>query len=444
MRIKLLFLVASVISLRCAEAQIINTIAGNGTSGYSGDGGAAVSASLHNPWQVTLDTLGTIYFVDESNNRIRKIDTTGIITTVAGTGVYGFSGDGGLATSAQLLACDGVAVDSHGNIYIADSGNHRIRKINPAGIISTYAGNGVMGYSGDGGLATLAKLYGPGMLAIDAMDNLYFCDGFNGWAVRKIDPSGIITRVAGKDSAGFSGDGGMATQARIAGIAGITFDVAGNIYLADFNNQRIRRIDHSGIINTIAGTGVAGYGGDGGPALLAELYNPTGIKEDASGNLYISDANNNRIRKIDPLGTITTIVGTGTGGFAGDGGPAINAELWYPYDVAFDKQGNLIIADNANNRIRKVTNVANVVAEDHANYFSTEPNPASESIKVVSPLSFSQIAIRNFLGNEVIVQNLDANKGSRTINISTLPNGIYFVSVIAGSNTSTKKLIVQH
>jgi sugar lactone lactonase YvrE len=310
-----------------------------------------------------IDGVGNLYIADRTNNRIRKIDTNGAITTVAGNGTSGFSGDGGIATSASLNAPNGLATDNVGNLYIADTNNNRIRKVDTSGIITTIAGNGTIGFGGDGGMAVAANLSAPNEVAIDGVGNLYIADTNNN-RIRKIDGGGVITTVAGSGTTGFGGDGGLAVNASLNTPSGIAIDSGGNLYIADTNNSRIREVNGTGIISTIAGNGTSGFNGDGGPAIAASLSIPVEIALDSAGNLYITDANNNRIRKVDNSGIISTVAGNGTVGFGGDGGNAVNANLNFPNGIATDSTGNVYIADTNNNRIREVNNsgVINTIA----------------------------------------------------------------------------------
>ena len=278
---------------------IITTVAGNGVAGFSGDGGPATSASLSIPVAVALDSAGNLYITDGAGYRIRKVSTAGIITTVAGNGnAGGFSGDGGPATSASLNQPQGVVLDTAGNLYIADNGNYRIRKVSTAGIITTVAGNGdAGGFSGDGGPATSASLTSAVGVTLDTSGNLYISE-FNGHRIRKVNTAGIITTVAGNGVQGFSGDNGAATSARLNSPAGMALDSAGNLYISDANNDRIRKVNTAGIITTVAGNGVRGFAGDGGLATSASLNYPVGTAVDAAGNLYVSEFNNNRVRKV--------------------------------------------------------------------------------------------------------------------------------------------------
>ena len=334
----------------------ISTVAGNGTAGYSGDNGLETAANLSVPEAVAVDSAGNIYIADTFNNVIRRVSaSTGYISTVAGTGTRGYSGDGGPATIAELYMPTGVAVDVTGNIYFAD--NQRIRKVTAStGIITTVAGSGVQGYSGDGGPAASAELNWPWAVAVDAVGNIYFTDTDN-QRIRKVAVStGIITTVAGIGTPGYSGDGGPATSAELNSPFGIAVDAAGNIYFADYFNNRVRKVTAStGDISTVAGNGTQGFSGDGAMATSAEMYYPTSVAVDTVGNLYIADDVNDRIRKVTAsTGIIQTVAGTGSTGYSGDGGPATGGELFWPYGVAVDTAGNIYIADKDNNRIRAV------------------------------------------------------------------------------------------
>jgi uncharacterized protein (TIGR03437 family) len=324
--------------LGLAAQGIISTVAGNGIGGFSGDGGSALAAALNGPESVALDGAGNLYIADAGNHRIRRVDASGTIRTIAGNGIQGFSGDGGPATAAQLSQPYRVAVDGAGNLYIADYGNNRIRKVNTSGIISTVAGNGAVGFSGDGGLATSATLNGPLGVAVDSMGNIYLSDTSN-QRVRKVSPSGIITTVAGKGTLGFSGDGGPASLATLANPEGLAVDSVGHLYISDFNNNAIRQVDTSGTINTLS-TG---------------LFGPRGVGVDGAGNLYIADTFDNLVLRLSTSGTISILAGSsGSQGFSGDGGPALSAALNLPSGVVVDSAGNLYIADAGNNRVRKV------------------------------------------------------------------------------------------
>jgi sugar lactone lactonase YvrE len=336
----------------------ITTFAGTGEGGFSGDGGPATSAHLNYPKGMAVDGQGNVYIADTRNLRVRKVSLDGRITTIAGNGRYGSSGDGGPATSAQLYYPVWLAVDGQGNVYIADARDEdlitHVRKVSPGGTITTFAGTGARGFSGDGGPATSAQLESPGGLAVDRKGNVYIADGSR---VRKVDPGGTITTFAGTGRWGFSGDGGPATSAQLKSPKGVAVDGKGNVYIADSNNLRVRKVDPGGTITTFAGTGSRGFSGDGGPATSAQLNYPWGLAVDGKGNVYIADGSS-RVRKVSVGGTITTFAGTGIRGSSGDGGLATSAQLNYPSGLAVDRQGNVYIADAYNHRVRKVGDVS--------------------------------------------------------------------------------------
>ncbi|MGP8217623.1 MAG: T9SS type A sorting domain-containing protein [Bacteroidia bacterium] len=348
-------------------AQNITTVAGDGTGGYSGNGGSATAAEIMNPQGVATDSQGNIYIADPGNNVIRKVDLAGNITTVAGNNAAGYTGDGGAATAAELHGATNVKVDASGNIYIGDYYNNCIRKVNTSGIISTVVGNGIPGYSGDGGQATAAEIDRPHDIAIDASGDLYIVD-VNNSCIRKVNTSGIISTFAGNGIGGYSGDGGQATAAELDVPLSVALDASGNLYITDKFNNAIRKVNTSGVISTFAGNGTAGYNGDGIQATSAEINAPWGIALDAAGNVYIGDDLNNRIRKINTSGTITTIAGNGTPGYSGDGGVATVAKIDNPLGVAVDASGSVYIGDYSNFRVRKVSTpyppIANFSAND--------------------------------------------------------------------------------
>ena len=337
-------------------SQTISTIAGTGTAGYSGDSGPATFARINYASAVISDAASNLYFPDMNNNCVRKISTSGIITTIAGSssGIAGFSGDGGPATLAKLNTPYDIAFDDTGNLYIADGYNHRIRKINSSGIISTFAGTGSPGFSGDGLAATLAKFWNPFYVCTDHYGNVYVSDNQN-QRVRKINVAGIVSTVIGNSVSGDSGDGGIGTLAEISYPGGIKVDSSKNLYIAEYSN-RIRKVDSFGIVSTIIGVGPVGFSGDGGPATAAYLHQPIGFVLDPMGNMIFTDVQNQRVRKVDvATGIITTIAGNGIAGYSGDGMNATAAELNFPPSLCLDNSQNLIIADGQNFRIRKVT-----------------------------------------------------------------------------------------
>ena len=322
-----------------------------GTAGSAGDGRVATSAQLNTPRGISVDISGNVYIADQNNHKIRMVNSTGIITTFAGTGAEGSSGDGRAATSAQLFNPIAVSVDISGNVYIADSDNNKIRMVNSTGIITSFAGTGARGDSGDGGAAASAQLASPFGISVGKFGNVYIADTGNR-KVRMVTSTGIITTFAGTGAEGSNGDGGAASSAQFTGPWGVYVDISGTVYIADVH--KIRMVTSKGIITTFAGMGAQGSGGDGGAATSAQLYNPTGLSVDISGNVYIADTYNSKIRMVNSSGIITTIVGTGAYGSSGDGGAATAAQLNYPYRVSVDISGNVYIADTYNNKIRKV------------------------------------------------------------------------------------------
>ena len=455
---------------------VITTVAGNGTAGYSGDNGAATNAEISNFSNLGLcvDAFGNLFIADAQNNRIRKVATNGIITTVVGTGSSGFFGDNGSATSATINNPMGVAVDSSNNLYIADSGNNRIRKVNASGIITTFAGTGTSGYSGDGGAATSAKINNPAGVVVDAAHNLFIVDTGN-QCVRKIGTNNIINTVAGNGTNGFSGDGGVATNANlfnpqnvsvdgignlfiadsinnrirkvgtngiISTMAGwivndtnfatnVTFNIAigiasdsvGNIYIADSYNNRIRELGTNGIVSTVAGNGIASYSGDGGVATNASFRNIWSVTVDSVGNIFIPDRLNNRVRKVDTNGIVSTITGNGTSSFSGDGGAATNATVSAPLAVTCDSVGNLFFVGNS--RVRKVDTsgiIATVAGNGSIGY--SGDGGAATNAKLFSPFAVSVDSIGNLF--------IDDQANFRIRKVDT--NGI--ISTVAGNGTA--------
>lgn len=353
LRIYLLHFASLLLVYNCSYAQIITTAVGTGSAAFSGDGGLATAAALHTPHGITFDAAGNLYICDVNNNRIRKVTPAGIISTIAGTGVAGDTPDGALATATKVSQPFDVVVDAAGNIYYCDQNNHKVKKISTSGIVNTIAGTGTIGFTGDGGPATSARLNTPTGLVFDVAGNLYFADQYN-HRIRKISPAGIITTVAGTGSAAYGGDGGPATAASLSFPNFLSLDNSGNVLITDNGNHRIRRLTPGGIITTIVGNGVSTFAGDGGQATNASIYYPGEAMMDAAGNIYVSDNINNRIRLVNTSGFISTFCGTGAGTFCGDGGPAISACINGPVDIAIDGAGSLHISDLANNRIRKI------------------------------------------------------------------------------------------
>jgi sugar lactone lactonase YvrE len=329
--------------------------AGSGKSGFSGDGGQATNASFRVPAGLAFDLEGNLYIADRENHRVRKVDTKGYISTFAGIGEAGFSGDEGPAVKARLNLPSGVVVDKKGNLYISDRSNDRIRVVDKKGVIRTYAGSGVAGFQGDAGPALKAQLDKPFGIALDETENLYIADRNNN-RVRKVSPDGIITTVAGDGGFFFMGDNGPAYRASVAAPTGVALDSKGNLYIADRNNNRVRVVDRTGMIRTVVGTGQQDYNGDSEMARETNLYLPFGLTVDSNDNLLVIDRSHYRIRRIDPKsGQVETVAGNGMKLFAGDGGPATGATLSFPHGMSVDKKDNIIFSDKGHFRIRKIT-----------------------------------------------------------------------------------------
>jgi trimeric autotransporter adhesin len=472
----------------------IQTIAGGGTSGYSGDGGPAINAQLIAPGALATDTAGNLYIVDgalfgslgRTAARIRKISKDGTISTIAGNGSIGYAGEGGPAASAQFGILSGLATDSSGNLYVADTPG--IRKISRAGIITTVAGvdNPTAGVSlGDGGPANVASLSAPTGVAVDSTGAVYISDTFNNrirkvtgdgiintiagtdvnWPsglamdaggnvyvadsgngrIRKISTDGIVTTVAGSGQAiqpAFSGDGGPATSAKLWWPKDVALDHSGNLYIADTGNNRIRMVTSAGIITTIAGGGVAGYAGgfsgDGGPATSAQFLLPSGLAVDRSGNVYVADTNNFRVRQISPSGIITTLAGNGSKGSSGDGGPAAKAQLTGPFGLKLDGTGNLFIADGTSVRMVTPAGVITTVAGTGVLGFSGDGGPATGAELGAWGLAFDGT------GNLYLADPWDNNvRVLRTASSPVIVNVVNAASNLGGSISAGELVVVE-
>jgi sugar lactone lactonase YvrE len=389
---------------------LITTLAGNGSSGYSGDNGLAVTGKISYPYGMAVDKVGNLFFADSSNNRIRKVDTKGVMTTVAGSGLSGFSGDGGAATNARLSGCLGVARDGQDDLLIADTSNNRIRKVDTNGIITTVAGGGL---GGDGGAATNAGLNNPAGVVVDTNGNIFIDDWFNN-RIRKVDSNGIITTVAGRATSGFSGDGGAATNASLKQPQGLALGRNGDLFIADYGNNRVRKVAANGVITTIAGTGFSLASGDNSAATNAGV-NPYAVAVDDYGDVLIADGGNNRIRQVDPYGIITTIAGTNSSGYNGDGVPATSALLNSPRGLTLDNYGRIIIADTDHSRIRRfgqgpallLDNVAATNAGDYTLVINSSFGSVTSSVATLTvllpPTIVSQPANQSVgLGNNAV------------------------------------------
>jgi len=415
-----------------SHGQIITTIAGTGTATFSGDGGLANKAALNSPHGVALDNAGNVYIADSGNNRIRKINSAGVITTVAGCGnnttacVQVGLGDGGPATAPLIMSPWDVVADNAGNFYFTDSGNMRIRKVDTSGTITTVAGGG-SNSPGDGGPATSAQLVNPTGLAINSSGNLYFTDA-DANRVRKVSTSGIITTIAGNGGKGFSGDGLQATNAMLNGPHGVGVDTAGNIYIADTLNVRVRKVNPSGVITTIAGNGQAGATQEGAAATSTSLNSPWGVKADGAGNVYISDLQNIRVFKVNTSGIIATFAGTGTAGFSGDGGAAASAQFDGPTGLAVDAAGSVYISDTVGNRLRKVFAGAALPPTISAivNGASFQPGMVPGSFATIQGANLASVV--DTWANSIVNGNLPTALDGVSVNIGTKPAYLSYVS----------------
>jgi NHL repeat len=343
-------------SLASGATNDITTVAGTGTPGFSGDGGPATAAQLSVPAAVEFMPDGSYLIADQSNQRVRRVAPDGTVTTVAGSGTAGAGGDGGPALNAQLNTINGLAATPDGGFLIADSANHRVRRVSADGTITRAAGGGTQGL-GDGGPATSAQLNFPSDVAARPDSSFLISDNDN-HRIRQVAADGTITTVVGTGTAGFSGDGGPAASAQINNPASIALTPDGGFIFSEIEGQRIRAVSAAGTITTVAGTGVAGFSGDGGPATSAQVRTAIGLAITAGGGFVFADSGNQRVRRVLPDGTVTTIAGTGTAGFGGDGGPASSAQLNNPVWVDLTAVGDLLIVDTNNHRIRRVEGVA--------------------------------------------------------------------------------------
>jgi uncharacterized protein (TIGR03437 family) len=410
MRVPLVVLfVLAASSSTFAQTYTISTVAGTGASGLSGDNGPAINAQLTNPVGVAVDSAGNLYIADAGNGRVRRV-SKGVIATVAGGGTS--LGDNGPATSAQLISPTGVAVDSTGNLFIADVNGQRIRKVSN-GVITTVAGGGTS--LGDNGPATSAQLISPIGVAVDSAGNLYIAD-MNNYRVRKVS-NGVITTVAGNGYEGFSGDNGAAINAQLANPMGVAVDSAGNLFIADQSNRRVRKVS-SGVITTVAGSGTEGFSGDNGPATSAQLSYPVGVAVDSDGSLYIVD--NQRIRKVSN-GVISTAAGTGTPGFSGDNGPAINAELANPEAVAVDSAGDVYVGDTGNHRVRAMTPVGPSCAYSVSTTALPAPSAGGSLYVSIQTTSSCPWTILDLPG-WITVSGAASGMGSATVTLVVSPN----------------------
>ncbi len=426
-----------------AQGQKIMTLAGTGITGFSGDGYSASGANFNGPTEVVLDNAMNLYILDYNNYRIRKVNTAGIVTTVAGNGIPGNTGNCTLGTTAEIAAIS-IAVDRRNNLYFTDQSNAIIRKVNALGIISHVAGTGAMGYFGDGVSATLAKFKQPQGIAVDDTGNIFIADAGN-HVIRRIDTFGKITTIAGTPgSAGYFGDGGLAIYAQLDSPWAVKVDHRGNIYINDFKNNVIRKIDTAHVITTFAGTvGVYGNSGDLGLASLASLNMPRGLGIDTFNNLYIADALNNVIRKVDTFGIISTVAGNGWFGFGGDYGYALGANFKNPYGVAVDVYGSIYIADANNQRVRKTFSTDGVERIAVSNGVAAYPNPFSGQVVVTGVEKTDKVEMYDVLGRLVNGTWEAGADNRRSFTTSGISSGIYLLKVSGefGGLKATLKIV---
>ena len=430
--LKLILIALLLFQFSFIHAQIINTVAGTGSSIDSGDDNLAYAAGIHNPSNIAFDKNGNLYIVEGPGAKIRKISNSGVITTVAGTGISGYSGDNGPATMAQLKFPIGLTVDTSGNIYFCDYQVNRIRKVDiSTGIITTIAGNGFAGFAGDDGLASAAALNAPEDICCDKNGNLYIADTYNN-RIRKVNNLGIISTVAGTGATTFNGDGGLADTSNLNFPVSVCIDYVGNLYISDNAHRRIRMVNSFGIINTIAGNGIFGIIGDGGLATNAELSDNANITCDATGNLYISFAYpTNRIKVVNSSNLIRTVTGNGIGAYFGDGGLDTFAEVNNPTGLVTDSCGNLFIADEYNNRIRKVSFNPSCfptnTKENSAQQITIYPNPVTTEISIDNVKGETKYRIYSSIGN--IEQTGILKVGNNRVTIKTLTKGLLLIEI---------------
>ena len=426
-----------------AQSGYITTIAGNGVTQYIGDGYPATNYSLGGPAGICIDKWGNIYNTDFASQRVQMTDPGDTLHTFAMNGTFGYTGDNGPATNATTHNPFGIAADTAGNIYICEQYNAVVRKVDKVtGWITTVCGSGITGFSGDGGPATAARLNEPCGIDVDRAGNIYIADRSN-QRIRKVDAvTGKISTIAGTGLNGYTGDGNAATTAQLSYPTGVCADSAGNVYICEYGNNTIRKIDGStGLISTLAGNGVAGYSGDDGPATASQLTQPSDVHMSGRGNLYVADNGNNRVRMITTDGRIVTVAGSGMYGYAGDGGPAIAAKFINPAAVVTDVEENIYIADYNNSAIRRVqAPPVGVQQVGKASTFRVFPNPANGVFYCsASSLVNGELSVYNSLGAVVVTQAFTGTEVS--VDITAQPPGIYLLQVRTQTQAITIRVI---
>jgi sugar lactone lactonase YvrE len=418
------------------HAQVVSTFAGSGNVGSTD--GTGTYDSFYWPQGLAVDGSGHVYVADGSNNRIRMITPGGVVSTFAGS--LGAGSDNGTVSVARFFNPTGVAIDGSGNVYVADQNNHLIRKITPVGVVSTLAGSGSQGFAN--GIGTAASFSFPSEIAVDGLGNVYVADQDN-FRIRKITPAGVVSTFAGSSVAGFAN--GTGTAASFSPLTGLALDVSGNVYVADYGNHSIRKITPAGVVSTLAGSG--SQGSSDGTGTAASFNYPTRVVVDGSGNVYVADRTNNLIRKITPTGVVITLAGSGSVGSAN--GMGIAASFNGPSGVAIDGSGNLYVADTYNNRIRKITGIPTGIEElIFVSGIKLYPVPARQNLTLVLTLQCEgdlRLELINISAVKVacVEGNYGAGFNELTLAIGTLPAGIYVANVYFNGQVKSQKILIE-
>ncbi len=444
------FLKTVVLSFSClflysaTSAQSVYAFACSGVAGYSGDGGSAATAQCFAPTGMAVNSRGQVFFADNGNNVVRMIDEHGLISTFAGNDTAGFSGDGGPALTAKLNGPIALAVDAADNIYICDAGNSAIRKVNSSGVITTVAGTGVAGFSGNFGPATAAKLNKPQGIAVDAEGNLYISDTYNQFIRKVTDSNGHIFNIAGTGSAGTSRSNTNALIANISYPGGITVDYIGNIYFSDQGNNMVKKINLSGDMTYFAGNGTYGYSGDGGVGTDASINVPQHLVTDAVGDLYFTEFGNHVVRKETRSGTIGTLAGTGARGNSGNGGDARSATFNGLLGIAYSSSGRIYISDEVENTIRVIAGAEAVNnINDNQKLVDVSPNPTDGylNIRLNAAIDLIGYSVSSINGN-VVIDFIREPSSHFSIDLNNLPNGIYLLNCSTSQGSVIKRFLL--